>query len=187
MEFSHLYFEILSVLLTGCIPWQKADRRSDPRYQSFDLWCKSRIMKTPKSFKILSNKARRLFRKLFDPNPSKRLSLGLTEEIQKYSEDKWLSRIPEKPTDEDELSTNMSMLSFHSSLTDKNKLLGTLTRFGVETTVDRNLKKDRIKEWIATSTIEEEGGDGEDEEESWDGGSEKASLGQTSSGSNPPR
>jgi len=140
-------------------------------------------MKTPKPFKILSNKARRLFRKLFDPNPSKRVGLGLTEEITKYVEDKWLSRLPEKPTDEDELSTNMSMLSFHSSLTDKNKLLGTLTRFGVETTVDRNAKKDRIKEWIATSTIDEEAEE-EDEEESWDGGSEKASLGRTSSGSN---
>ncbi len=147
-------------------------------------------MKTPKSFKILSNKARRLFRKLFDPNPSKRLSLGLTDEIQKYADDKWLTRAPDKPADEDEMSTNMSMLSFHSSLTDKNRLLGTLTRFGVETTVDRNLKKDRIKEWVATSTIEEEGEDGEEEEGSldWDGGSEKASLGHaSSSGSNPTR
>ena len=136
-------------------------------------------MKTPKAFKCLSNKARRLFRKLFEPNPSKRVT-NLSDEIQKYSEDKWLSKIPDKPTDDDDLSTNMSMLSFHSSLTDKNRLLGTLTRFGVETTVDRNLKKDRIKEWIATSTIEEEEDANDNDDESWDGGSEQASSSHNS-------
>lgn len=155
------------------MPWQKADKASDPRYQSFDSWLRSRVMKTPKYLKILSNKARRLFRKLFDPNPSKRICGSLSEEVQKYIEDKWLTRIPERPTDDEGLSTNMSSLSFHSSLTDKNHLLSTLTRFGVETTVDRNLKKDRIKEWIVTSTIEEE--EAEDEESSFDD-SEIASM-----------
>ncbi|CAG7726137.1 unnamed protein product [Allacma fusca] len=169
---------LLFLCLTGNIPWQKADRRSDPRYQSFDLWLRSRVTKTPKAFKCLSNKARRIFKKLFDPNPTKRI-VNLGDEILKYSEDKWLSKIPDKPTDDDDLATNMSMLSFHSSLTDKNKLLGTLTRFGVETTVDRNLKKDRIKEWIATSTIEEEEDDNEDDE-SWDAGSEQASSSHNS-------
>lgn len=86
--------------------------------------------------------------------------------MQKYSDDKWLTKVPERPNNEDDLSTNMSMLSFHSSLTDKNRLLFTLTRYGVETTVDRDLKKDRIKEWIASSTIEEEE---PDEEEDWCG------------------
>jgi len=133
----------------------------------------------------LTNKARRLFRKLFEANPTKRV-VNLSEEVGKYVEDKWLTKIPEKPTDFDELNSNMSMLSFHSSLTDKNRLLATLTRFGVETTVDRNLKKDRIKEWIATSTIEEEEPDEQAEggEETWEPstgpGSEQASSSHNS-------
>ena len=65
-------------------------------------------------------------------------------------------------------------------MADKNKLLGTLTRFGVETTVDRNLKKDRIKEWIATSTIEEDEEDHDDDDGFWDGGSEQASSSHNS-------
>jgi serine/threonine-protein kinase SBK len=144
-------------------------------------------MKTPKFFKILTSKSRRLFRKLFESNPTKRIT-HLSDEVGKYVEDKWLTKIPEKPTDFDELNSNMSMLSFHSSLTDKNRLLATLTRFGVETTVDRNLKKDRIKEWIATSTIEEEedneGGEAGEESSSWDSsqgpGSEQASSSHAS-------
>lgn len=168
--------------ISGNIPWQKADKQSDPKYQMFSLWTHSQFGKTPKFFKILTSKARRLFRKLLEPNPAKRV-VNLSDEIGKYVDDKWLTKVPEKPTDFDELNSNMSMLSFHSSLTDKNKLLATLTRFGVETTVDRNLKKDRIKEWIATSTIEEE--EGEDEEgegdSSWDSpGSEQASSSQHS-------
>lgn len=133
-------------------------------------------MKTPKGFKIFSNKARRLFRKMFDLNPSKRV-VALSDEMQKYADDKWLTKIPEKPIDEDELSTNMSMLSFHSSLTDKNRLLFTLTRYGVETTVDRDMKKDRIKEWIASSTIEEEE---PEEEEEWDRSSDQATSSHNS-------
>lgn len=167
----------LLLSVTGNIPWQKADKLSDPKYQTFDFWTKSQFSRTPKPFKILSSKARRLFRKLLDPNPSKR-PINLGDEISKFGDDKWLSKVPEKPSDFDELNSNMSMLSFHSSLTDKNRLLATLTRFGVETTVDRNLKKDRIKEWIQTSTIEEEGG--EEEEEDEEGEEETASSSKKS-------
>lgn len=49
-----------------------------------------------------------------------------------------------------------SMYSFHSSLEEKNQLLYTLTTYGIETTVDRAKKKDRIREWIETSAIVEE-------------------------------
>jgi len=152
----------------------------------FDLWSHSQFSKTPKFFKILSNKARRFFRKLFEPNPVKRV-VHLGEEVGKYVEDKWLTKVPEKPTDFDELNSNMSMLSFHSSLTDKNKLLATLTRFGVETVVDRNLKKDRIKEWIATSTIEEGDEDAENnnsEEGPWETSPSPGSDGKASSSRN---
>lgn len=49
-----------------------------------------------------------------------------------------------------------SMYSFHSSLEEKNQLLHTLTTYGIETTVDRSKKKDRIREWIQASAIVEE-------------------------------
>lgn len=48
------------------------------------------------------------------------------------------------------------MYSFHSSLEEKNQLLHTLTTYGIETTVDRSKKKDRIREWIQSSAIIEE-------------------------------
>ena len=155
----------IKIIITfiGSIPWQKAERQSDPKFENFYLWSRNWIVKTPKPFKILSKKGRRLFRKLMEVNPEKRIGQGLSTEIEKYLEDKWLSKLPEKPAEEEDLATNASMLSFHSSLTDKNRLLGTLSRFGVETTVDRDLKKDRIKEWIATSTVLEE--EEEDEED----------------------
>ena len=48
-----------------------------------------------------------------------------------------------------------SMYSFHSSAEEKNKLLFTLTQYGIETTVDRSAKKTRIQDWIQASVIEE--------------------------------
>ena len=62
-----------------------------------------------------------------------------------------------------------SMYSFHSSVEEKNQLLFTLTQYGIETTVDRSAKKDRIRDWIQSSVIteapeEEE----EDEDEEYD-------------------
>lgn len=54
-----------------------------------------------------------------------------------------------------------SMYSVHSSPEEKNQLLYTLTRYGIETTVDRSRKKARIREWIQSSAITEEN---EDEE-----------------------
>lgn len=60
-----------------------------------------------------------------------------------------------------------SMYSFHSSPEEKNKLLRCLTQYGLETTVDRDAKKDRIRRWIENSVIDEEGEEevGEDEED----------------------
>lgn len=58
-----------------------------------------------------------------------------------------------------------SMYSFHSSPEEKNKLLFTLTQYGIETTVDRGAKKDRIREWIQASVIEEENEEEEQTEE----------------------
>lgn len=48
------------------------------------------------------------------------------------------------------------MYSFHSSPDEKNKLLSTLAQHGIETTVDRSAKKQRIRDWIQSSVIAEE-------------------------------
>lgn len=58
-----------------------------------------------------------------------------------------------------------SMYSFHSSPDEKNKLLHTLTQYGLETTVDRCAKKDRIRKWIENSVIVEEENEEEVEED----------------------
>jgi hypothetical protein len=43
----------------------------------------------PRNFKPLSSRAQKLFRKLLDPNPSKRLELV---EMDKYLEDRWMRK-----------------------------------------------------------------------------------------------
>lgn len=58
-----------------------------------------------------------------------------------------------------------SMYSFHSSVEEKNQLLFTLTQYGIETTVDRRAKKDRIRDWIQASVITEVPEDEEEEED----------------------
>lgn len=71
--------------------------------------------------------------------------------------------VPEMGYEDDGLCP--SMYSFHSSLEEKNKLLSTLVQYGIETTVDRSAKKDRIRQWIQSSVIEED----EEEEEEGEG------------------
>lgn len=48
------------------------------------------------------------------------------------------------------------MYSFHSDINEKNKLLHIFYEAGVETTVDRVAKKERIRQWIQNSVINEE-------------------------------
>lgn len=47
------------------------------------------------------------------------------------------------------------MYSFHSDPNEKNSLLKHFREKGVEITVDRHAKKQRIREWIQNSVIEE--------------------------------
>lgn len=63
-----------------------------------------------------------------------------------------------------------SMYSFHSSAEEKNKLLATLSECGIETTVDRGAKKDRIRQWIQSAAIPEddEEAESEAEQDSWE-------------------
>jgi serine/threonine-protein kinase SBK len=49
-------------------------------------------------------------------------------------------------------SANQSVWSVHSCAEEKNRVLRTLTQYGIETTVDRMAKKQRIRDWILHSS-----------------------------------
>ncbi|GAB1866105.1 Serine/threonine-protein kinase SBK1 [Camponotus japonicus] len=150
---------VLFVCLTGCLPWQKA-ALDDPRYTRYQTWHNAtlNIAKKPKLFQLISSRAQKLFKRLLDPKAEKRPVSVL--EVNKYLEDRWLAKLGAEKAlnggadERDELCP--SMYSFHSSLEEKNQLLHTLTTYGIETTVDRSKKKDRIREWIQASAIVEE-------------------------------
>lgn len=149
---------VIFVCLTGCLPWQKA-APDDPRYCRYSSWQNSTIplKRQPKLFKLVSSKAQKLFKKYLEPKPEKRPA-GLAE-VHRFLDDRWMSKggmekSSELPDEEEGLCP--SMYSFHSSPEEKNKLLFSLTQYGLETTVDRSAKKDRIRQWIQSSVIEEE-------------------------------
>ncbi|KAL1128913.1 hypothetical protein AAG570_013447, partial [Ranatra chinensis] len=150
---------VVFVCLTGCLPWQKA-ALDDPRYVRYLSWQASSgvlmPVRRPKLFKLLSSRAQRWFRKFLEPRPEKRPS-GLSE-LARYLDDRWLAKSSADRTDDEREDEALcpSMYSFHSSAEEKNELLSTLTQHGIETTVDRSAKKDRIREWIQNSVIEEE-------------------------------
>lgn len=113
------------------------------------------MKRTPKLFKLLSARACKIFKKFLDPRPERRLKT--LSDVQKYLDDRWLGKSAEKDMAEnepDELCP--SMYSFHSSVDEKNRLLSTLAQCGIETTVDRMAKKNRIRDWIQSSVIVEE-------------------------------
>lgn len=90
-----------------------------------------------------------------EPKPDRRPKNFI--DLQKFLDDRWLAKGAEKDlvkVEPDELCP--SMYSFHSSVEEKNKLLYTLAEAGIETTVDRVAKKNRIRDWIQSSVIMEE-------------------------------
>lgn len=148
--------------LFGILPWQRADPVADPHFAEFCSWRRKRTSKIPKNFKPLSSRAHKLFKKLLDPDPERRLRLN---ELPKMTGDdlKWLRRHggtkslltnPDSRTVDQLLSDGISQLtmgsfqSVHSNAVEKNKVLNTLLQHGVETTVDRSQKNSRIINWI---------------------------------------
>jgi len=141
--------------LQGILPWQKADL-ADPYFSEFCSWRSKRNGKVPRNFKAMTSRAQKLFRKLLDPEPEKRLQL---EELGKYLTDRWLRKEYRKPEGRDGLSqlTLGSFQSVHSNAVEKNRMLYTLLQHGVETTVDRSLKNNRIISWIKQGAERVEG------------------------------
>lgn len=96
-----------------------------------------------------------MFRRFLDPRPERRPKS--LQDFTRLLDDRWLAKSAEKDMAEyetDELCP--SMYSFHSSPDEKNRLLYTLAEHGIETTVDRVSKKNRIRDWIESSVITEE-------------------------------
>ncbi|XP_034654149.1 serine/threonine-protein kinase meng-po isoform X3 [Drosophila subobscura] len=152
---------VIFVCLTGCLPWQKA-ASDDPRYVRYLAWQGGLMMmplrRTPRLFKLLTSNAQRMFKRFFARMSNRPKSLA---DVTKFLDDRWLAKTAKKDMAEyetDELCP--SMYSFHSSPDEKNRLLYTLADCGIETNVDRQQKKNRIKDWIESSIITEE-----DEEE----------------------
>ncbi|XP_044735916.1 5'-AMP-activated serine/threonine-protein kinase catalytic subunit alpha [Chrysoperla carnea] len=158
---------VIFVCLTGCLPWQKA-ASDDQRYMRYITWHSSAlspIRKQPKLFKLVTSKGQRMFRKLLEPKPDRRLT-GLSE-VYRYLDDRWMAKanIEKNAGADADDGLCPSMYSFHSSPEEKNKLLHSLIQYGLETTVDREAKKDRIRAWIQNSVIEEEDETLEEEQE----------------------
>lgn len=80
---------MLYVLLTGALPWQKADETTDKLYAPYYAWQQRRTSKVPPKFKEFTTRLQRLFRRTLDPKEETRVSV---KEFFKYSEDKWLAR-----------------------------------------------------------------------------------------------
>lgn len=153
---------VIFICLTGCLPWQKA-AFDDPRYLSYYNWYNSAnpLKKQPKLWKMVSSKAQKMFKKFVEPRVEKRVS-NFTE-LSRYSDDRWMAKgYTDRAAggDIDELCP--SMYSFHSDPNEKNILLKHFKDNGFETVVDRHEKKQRIREWIQNSVIEE----ADEEEES---------------------
>lgn len=135
-------------MLTGQLPWQKADL-TDPNYAEYINWRKRRTLRTPKRLTNFSSRVLRMFKRLLEPKPEKRAS---AREVYKYMDDKWLVRLPRRDVgDVDGQSVCYSTFSMHSCPKEKDRVLRTLKAHGIETTVDRIAKRQRIHEWLERS------------------------------------
>ncbi|XP_018017659.1 serine/threonine-protein kinase meng-po, partial [Hyalella azteca] len=138
---------LVYVLLTGQLPWQKADL-TDPHYAEYANWRKRKTLRTPKRLSNFSTRFLRWMKRTLEPKPEKRASV---KEITKYIDDKWLTRQVKKFDDVDNQSICYSTFSMHSSKIEKDKVLKALKDHGIETTVDRAAKRKRIHEWLERS------------------------------------
>ncbi|XP_053606302.1 serine/threonine-protein kinase meng-po isoform X1 [Plodia interpunctella] len=153
---------VIFICLTGCLPWQKA-AFDDPRYTSYFNWYNSSnpLKKQPKLWKMVSSRAQKMFKKFIEPREFRRATNF--QELSRYLDDRWMAKgYTDRVASGDIDELCPSMYSFHSDPNEKNILLKHFRDNGIETTVDRQVKKQRIRDWIQNSVIEE----ADEEEES---------------------
>ncbi|XP_047503903.1 serine/threonine-protein kinase meng-po [Pieris napi] len=146
---------VIFICLTGCLPWQKA-AFDDPRYLSYFNWYNSAnpLRRQPKLWKMVSSRAQKMFKKFIEPRVDRR-AVNFTE-LTRYYDYRWMAKgYTDRVAggDIDELCP--SMYSFRSDPNEKNILLKHFRDNGIEVTIDRHAKKERIREWIQNSVIEE--------------------------------
>ena len=66
---------LVFVLLTGTLPWQKADETVDRLYAPFYQWQQRRTSKIPAKFKYFTGRLQRLLRRLLDPKEETRVPI----------------------------------------------------------------------------------------------------------------
>lgn len=141
-----LYFS-----LTGEMPWLRADI-TDSSFTEFLQWQKRKSTRTPAKFKRFTPRLMRLFRRVMETKPEKRSNVT---EFYKYLDNKWLisrsvSRISDGSTGQ-EKPKNKAIVTTANQPTVGQGLLDVLSVCGIETTVDRDLKKKRVEQWVMMS------------------------------------
>jgi serine/threonine-protein kinase SBK len=85
----------VGILLYGCLtgggePWQSAEDILDPNFTDFLDWLRRKSLRIPEPFQMFTPRLLRLLKRIFEPKPKKRCGV---EEIYKYLEDEWISKL----------------------------------------------------------------------------------------------
>ena len=180
---------VLLVCLTGALPWQRADK-SDARYAAFCQWRGYRALRAPHRFGEFSLRLQGLFRRLFEPRARRRCEVT---EISRHLGHRWTARGAStagsgEVESGDATSVCYSTWSVHSCIQQKNAVLGPLRACGLETVVDHDAKRQRLRDWVALTArspaLEEEqkGDEGDEGDEERRGSLSQGSAASGNSG-----
>jgi len=123
----------LYCLLTGSFPWDEAYEQHDSGYQTFTLWYKKRSYHCPSRWVKFSEKLLKLFRKMLNPVPDERCSIG---SVNKYLGEVWVR------------SSDGNEVDYETNDEAKLELQNTLCECGIPTKVTKQYKTARIAEWV---------------------------------------
>lgn len=153
-------------LLTGNVPWRKADWVNDPKYAAFKKYEERKTTKIPDNFTKFSPRFLRAFRKILCHNTEDRAKVT---EVMKYMKDKWMDSkistskstgniLGQAASDQDSLCVYLNNRESRNSLDEnKTRLRRLMSTYCLETSLDQNVVKKRIWEWILS--CEENHGD----------------------------
>lgn len=167
---------VLLVCLNGALPWQRAEP-TDARYAAFHQWRGYRALRAPQRFGEFTLRFQSLLRRLLDPRPMRRATVN---ELARCGSHKWVARSAPAstvgdPDSADATSVCYSTWSVHSCVREKNLVLGSLRACGLETVVDRDAKRQRLREWVAMTAVSTEEIEAHVEEEGRGGSTGSAS------------
>lgn len=153
-------------LLTGNVPWRKADWVNDTKYAAFKKYEERKTTKIPENFNKFSPRFLRAFRKILCHNMEDRAKVT---EVMKYMKDKWMDSkistskstgniLGQAASDQDSICVYLNNRESRNSLDEnKTRLRRLMSTYCLETSLDQNVVKKRIWEWILS--CEENHGD----------------------------